>query len=70
MALLLALPLLVGSGPDPGILLEIDRTTFELTSLDLRDALEGPQIRVVLGSPAHPTPAGTFPVYGVYDRPE
>ncbi|MEE8474827.1 MAG: L,D-transpeptidase [Myxococcota bacterium] len=70
MALLLALPLLVGSGPDPGILLEIDRTTFELTSLDLRDALKGPQIPVVLGSPAHPTPAGTFPVYGVYDRPE
>lgn len=70
IVLLFALPLLVGGGPDPGILLEIDRASFVLTARDLRDASDGPQIPVVLGSPAHPTPSGTFSVTGVVDRPE
>ncbi len=70
IVLLFALPLLVGGGPDPGILLEIDRASFELTARDLRDASDGPQIPVVLGSPAHPTPSGTFRVTEVVDRPE
>ena len=54
--LLLALPVLLGSGRDPGILLELDRATFELTARDLRGEADGPQIPVVLGSPFHCRP--------------
>ena len=68
--LLLALPVLLGSGRDPGILLELDRATFELTARDLRGEADGPKIPVVLGSPFHPTPAGEFPLYQVIETPE
>ena len=68
-ALLLALPVLLGSGRDPGILLELDRATFELTVRDLRGEADGPRILVVLGSPLHPTPAGKFPLYQVIETP-
>ena len=69
-ALLLALPVLLGSGRDPGILLELDRATFELTVRDLRGEADGPRILVVLGSPLHPTPTGEFPLYQVIETPE
>ena len=69
-ALLLALPVLLGSGRDPGILLELDRAAFELTVRDLRGEADGPRIPVVLGSPLHPTPAGEFPLYRVIETPE
>jgi hypothetical protein len=68
--LLLALPGLLGSGRDPGILLELDRATFELSARDLRGEADGPRIPVVLGSPLHPTPAGEFPLYQVIETPE
>ncbi len=68
--LLLTLPVLLGSGRDPGILLELDRARFELTARDLRGEADGPRIPVVLGSPLHPTPAGEFPLYRVIETPE
>jgi hypothetical protein len=68
--LLLALPALLGSGRDPGILLELDRASFELSARDLRGEADGPRIPVVLGSPLHPTPAGEFPLYQVIETPE
>ena len=55
---------------DPGILLELNRTTYQLTARDLSDQDTGPALKVVLGSPAHPTPAGTFPIYQVVHSPE
>lgn len=70
LLLLLALvpPLLAGSG-DPGLLLELDLESFRLTARDLRSDVEGPSLRVVTGSPAHPTPAGEFPIYTVVRNP-
>jgi hypothetical protein len=55
---------------DPGILLELNRTTYQLTARDLSDQDAGPALKVVLGSPAHPTPAGSFPIYQVVHSPE
>jgi len=55
---------------DPGILLELNRTTYQLTARDLSDQDTGPALKVVLGSPAHPTPSGTFPIYQVVHSPE
>jgi hypothetical protein len=54
---------------DPGVVLELDRGRFEIRTRDLRDAGEGPALRVVIGSPAHPTPAGSFAVYQVIRNP-
>jgi hypothetical protein len=68
-SLLLAGGALVGAAGDPGILLELDRERFEVRARDLRDASEGPSLRVVIGSPAHPTPAGSFPLYRVVRNP-
>jgi len=59
----------IGAATDPGILLELDRARFEIRVRDLRDEREGPPLRVVIGSPAHPTPAGTFPLYQVVRNP-
>jgi hypothetical protein len=54
---------------DPGILLELDREGYQLSVLDLRSREPGPPIRVVLGSPAHSTPAGSYPVSRVILNP-
>ena len=70
IVLLLALPALLGSGRDPGILLELDRAGYELTARDLRGEAEGPRLSVVLGSPNHPTPSGQYPLYQVIETPE
>jgi len=64
-----SLPLLLAGSGDPGLLLELDRDTFQLTARDLRADLQGPTLRVVTGSPAHPTPAGDFPIYSVVRSP-
>lgn len=76
MPRLLALMLLVvsaaplaGASGDPGILLELDRERFEVQARDLRDDRAGPALRVVVGSPAHPTPAGTFAIHQVVRNP-
>jgi hypothetical protein len=69
LLLLAALPFLVGGLGDPGLLLELDRRTFELSARDLRSDLDGPTLRVVTGSPAHPTPSGDFPIYAVVRNP-
>jgi hypothetical protein len=55
----LALPLLASSA-DPGVLLEVDRESFELSARDLVDGSVGPRLLVALGSPAHGTPAGSY----------
>ncbi len=55
---------------DPGILLELNRRTYQLTARDLSDDDTGPALKVVLGSPAHPTPAGNFRLYQVVHSPE
>ena len=73
-ALLLSLLLtaaapLVRAADDPGILFELDRTRFEVQVRDLRDAREGPALRVVIGSPSHPTPAGSFALHQVVRNP-
>ena len=69
IALLGTVPWLLAGTADPGLLLELDRDEFSLRARDL--AIEGeepsqwqagPVLQVVLGSPAHPTPAGEFPL--------
>lgn len=67
--LLLVSPLLLAGASERGVLLELDRESYSLTARDLDDGVEGPTLRVVLGSPAHPTPAGEFPVYGAVRHP-
>jgi hypothetical protein len=66
---LAACAVLSGAAADPGILLELDLARFEIQSRDLRDAHQGPALRVVIGSPAHPTPEGSFPLYQVIRNP-
>ena len=56
----LALPFLLGSAGDPGVLIEVDRERFLLESRDLASDELGPALRVAVGSPAHPTPTGEF----------
>jgi hypothetical protein len=69
LALLLCGSALLGAARDPGIRLELDLAHFELRARDLRDGSAGPVLRVVTGSPAHPTPTGTFPLHRVVRNP-
>ena len=62
-------PLLVAGSPDPGIVLELDRENFSLRARDLGADLDGPVLQVALGSPAHPTPTGAYPLYAVVLNP-
>jgi hypothetical protein len=54
---------------DPGIVLTLDRELFELRARDERDEVEGPMLRVALGSPAHPTPTGVFTLQTIILNP-
>lgn len=54
---------------DPGVLLELDREHFEVAARDQRSGDLGPRIRIVLGSPAHDTPSGDYPVGRVILNP-
>lgn len=67
--LLLLGPGLLAGSRDPGLVIELDREAFSLVARDLAANAEGPQLRVVLGSPAHPTPAGAFPLRQVVRNP-
>ena len=67
--LALLLPLLTAGTSDPGLLLELDLERFSLTARDLRHPDTGPSLRVVTGSPGHPTPPGVFPIFGVVRSP-
>jgi lipoprotein-anchoring transpeptidase ErfK/SrfK len=69
LALLVCLPWLVASTSDPGVLLELDLDAYQVRVRDLATGLEGPQLRVVLGSPAHPTPSGDYPLNVVVRNP-
>jgi len=62
-------PLVMAGTPDPGVLLVLDRETFEVEAHDLATGVEGPRLRVVLGSPAHPTPSGDFRLHDVVRNP-
>lgn len=67
--MLLSLALLLLGGADPGLLIELDRERFEVRVRDLASGDEGPKLSVVLGSPAHPTPPGEFPLHVVVRNP-
>ncbi len=54
---------------DAGLLLELDRERFELVARDRRSGDLGPRIRIVLGSPAHDTPSGDYPIGRVILNP-
>jgi lipoprotein-anchoring transpeptidase ErfK/SrfK len=68
-SLLVLLPLLLAGSADPGIVFELDRDRFVLQATDLASGEAGPRLRVAVGSPAHPTPSGDFPVYNVVRSP-
>jgi hypothetical protein len=68
IALVSSLSLLGASG-DPGILLELDRDAYLVVARDLRAGVDGPALRVAVGSPAHPTPTGSFPLREVVHSP-
>ena len=53
-------PFLLAGTAERGVVLELDREQFSLTARDLDHGIEGPTLRVVLGSPAHPTPTGGY----------
>jgi len=74
--LALVLLLLPGAGghasPDrggAGVELALDRERFTLEARDGRSGERGPVLRVVLGSPAAPTPGGRFPLHRVILNP-
>jgi hypothetical protein len=69
LAFLLCLPGLIAGTSDPGVLLELDRAHYEVHVRDLATGAVGPSLRVVLGSPAHPTPKGDFPLHVVVRNP-
>ena len=69
ISLLLLVPLLLAGARERGVVLELDREHFSLTARDLDHQVDGPTLRVVLGSPAHPTPSGEFPVYAAVRNP-
>jgi hypothetical protein len=58
--ILLGMPVLLGAISDPGVLIEIDLARFTLACRDLSENAAGPELRVAIGSPAHPTPIGEF----------
>ena len=61
--------LLLGASGDPGLLLELDRDAYLVVARDLRAGVNGPALRVAVGSPAHPTPTGSFPLRQVVHNP-
>jgi len=64
------LPLsLLGASGDPGVLLELDRDAYVVVARDLRAGVNGPALRVAVGSPGHPTPTGSFPLRQVVHNP-
>lgn len=68
----LLVPLLAAASPDGrdrGVVIELDREAFSLVARDLATGVEGPALRVALGSPAHPTPSGAFPLRVVVRNP-
>lgn len=67
----LLVPLLAAASADRdrGVLLELDRDAFTLVARDLSADSRGPALRVALGSPAHPTPTGAFPLHVVVRNP-
>ncbi|MDH3519828.1 MAG: L,D-transpeptidase [Myxococcales bacterium] len=69
LTLLFLLPLLVAGMRERGVVLELDRAQFSLTARDLDAGVEGPTLRVALGSPAHPTPTGEYSAYSVVRNP-
>jgi hypothetical protein len=69
LAAVLCVPWLLAGTSDPGVLLELDRATYEVRVRDLASGDQGPSLRVVLGSPAHPTPKGEFPLHVVVRNP-
>lgn len=68
-ALALCAPALLAGARDPGLLIEVDRSRFEVRARDLASGVDGPVLRVALGSPAHPTPAGDYPLYTLVQNP-
>jgi hypothetical protein len=61
LALILgAMPMLVGTRADPGVLIEVDLAHFSLACRDLSADTAGPALRIAVGSPTHPTPTGEF----------
>lgn len=62
--------LFAGSSGDPGLLLELDRESYVVRATDLRSGVEGPPLRVALGSPRQPTPRGSFPLREVVRNPD
>ncbi|HKA15718.1 MAG TPA: L,D-transpeptidase [Myxococcota bacterium] len=68
-AWVLCLPWISAGTSDPGVLIELDRDHYEVRARDLASGAEGPSLRVVLGSPAHPTPSGNYPLHLIVRNP-
>lgn len=66
---IVALPGTTKAADDPGLILDLDRDLFELSTFDARSGEAGPRVRVVLGSPANDTPNGDHPVGRVILNP-
>ena len=69
LALIALLPLLCAGGKDPGILIDVDLDEFRVETRDLRTGEAGPSLPIVIGSPAHPTPPGSYRAYKLIRNP-
>lgn len=54
---------------DPGIRFELDRETYRVHVVDLASGETGPEVKVAIGSPAHPSPRGEYRVWQVVHDP-
>ena len=64
-----AWPGLSGEGRGSGILLEVDRQSYELVARDLRDGTAGPRLPIATGSPTYPTPPGEYRIHRLIRNP-
>lgn len=69
LGLVLLVPVLLSSNADRGVLLWVDMQDFSMQAVDLSNDQISPRFRVALGSPAHPTPRGEFPVRMIVRNP-
>ena len=60
LASVIAALTLVGATRDPGVRVRVDLTRFELVATDARRPDETLTLPIATGSPAHPSPAGTY----------
>jgi hypothetical protein len=59
----------MGGTFDRGLVIELELDSFALRVRDVQRSVQGPEFPIVTGSPAHPTPTGSFRAHSVVHNP-